>query len=335
LWVDGRLVRRHPLEDIRKRFGVPGSVHTSHLPLDRCTDTSPRPSPYWTVKDWLGRWGLRELNAHLRRETYDFIHLNSLVLHRLIREDFPVFIHVRELLTNNQAEVFRSLAKARGVIFIDRHTEAPFRDLRLPRTLVLNNPIDMTPPASRGPESNQEEEKAVVFGVFAYHAPVKGSEFLIDAFRRAGLPSAKLWLVGDWDPEYRRQCERRTGGDDRIAFLGYTDDARDLYARCDYVLRGEAYPCVGRTVYEALYAGCEVVVPGAPEDIARLYFETDRFREKIHPYAPRDPEALASLFRRLGERKVSGRKFLSNVPDYVNAFHSFILESLGERGGRP
>jgi hypothetical protein len=136
-----------------------------------------------------------------------------------------------------------------------------------------------------------------------------------------------LVLVGEGDKHYLERCKRAAEGRSDIVFHGFDADVPAIYAASDYVLRGEAYPCVGRTIYEGLYAGCGVLIPGASEDGARM-FESNRFEDRIHFYPPRSITGLTTLLRQLhrhgGERVATS----SNVADFVRGFDRFLGQVL-------
>ena len=91
-----------------------------------------------------------------------------------------------------------------------------------------------------------------------------------------------------------------------------------VYALADYVLRGEAYPCVGRTIYEALYAGCGVIIPGSPAN--HTLFEYERFAPRVHFYPPADEARLRAVFEALQTVKLADKRGESNVAAHVAAF---------------
>lgn len=263
---------------------------------------------------------------------YDAVHLNSIVLHPLARADGPYLLHVREILDDTapaaRLEAARkSAARARGVVFIDEATRAPFRDVALRRSIVLNNPVDMTavgnPPADAASRLGGEVASLTIFSMIGTLIPEKGVAIVIDAFRGLEAANARLLLVGSGQAAYVAELQRRAGGDRRIVFWGSEPDVAKIYALSDYVLRGEAYPCVGRTVYEALYAGCAVIVPG--DAAHHSFFEYDRFAARISLYRPTDRDALLGELRSRVAHKIGDKKGESNVAGYVAAFDEFVL----------
>ena len=256
---------------------------------------------------------------------YDLVHLNSVVLHPMIDE--ASIVHVREIVDRDLAHIARQLKRARGVIFIDEATRAPFRDVQLPNTLVLNNAVDMTgvdkPPANAAARLGGDPAQLTVFAIIGILIPEKGVDRAIRAFRAVRDPHARLVVVGEGEQEAELRALAR--GDDRIIFWGQTSEVDALFALADYVLRGEAYPCVGRTIYEALYAGCGVVIPGNERD--HTLFEYERFASRVHFYPPADESALRSVFERLAGHKLTNKRGESNAAAHVARFQEFVGEA--------
>jgi glycosyltransferase involved in cell wall biosynthesis len=253
---------------------------------------------------------------------YDAIHLNSIVLHPIVRAELPFVIHVREIVDLDLAAVRGSVCSARGTIFIDEATRTPFRDLEL-RSLVLNNPIDMSavdaPPADAAARLGAALATLTIFSIIGVLIPEKGIDRVIRAFRATRDPQLRLVIVGEGFAEAAlRELAR---GDPRITFWGFTRDVEPLFAMSDYVLRGEAYPCVGRTIYEALYAGCAVIIPG-PGDAP--LFEYERFATRIHFYPPGDETRLRATFESLAGKKLGAKRGGTNVAEHVAGFDRFI-----------
>jgi glycosyltransferase involved in cell wall biosynthesis len=225
--------------------------------------------------------------------------------------------------------VYESLQAARGVIFIDEATKKPFERVGLSRSVVLNNPFDMTSvddyrQAGLGVEGSLSG--GAVFALIGKLSENKGTIFVIEAFRKLKCQNAVLLVVGDGEGNALSLCKRAAGEDVRIRFLGEEPDIAKVYAVADYILRGEAYPCVGRTVYEGLYAGCEVIVPGG-EGSGEDFFETGKFLDKMHFYQPRNMESLMIQLERHARRKVSTQHCLSNVPEYLRRFKAFVYQA--------
>jgi glycosyltransferase involved in cell wall biosynthesis len=330
LMVSLRFIDNVQVSELRDRFGSHlRRIYRYFLPFDRdYKGKDPRRGRSAIVsaaREALWKMQRSRVRRIFHEEQYDVIHLNSLTLHRLVDDAHEFYIHVREIYDGSDDGVYQSLQAARGVIFIDDATRKPFEHLHLRRSMVLNNPVDMTSvdqhrqiAVSGGSVSNK-----VIFALIGKLSENKGTIFIIETFRMLAAQHAELLIVGNGEGDSLAQCKRAAGGDARVHFLGEEPDIAKVYAAADYILRGEAYPCVGRTVYEGLYAGCEVIVPGNTE-AASGFFEIDRFKESIHFYDPRHQQSLLNQLERHADRKVPRKRGLSNVTEYLQQFRTFL-----------
>jgi len=320
------------IADIRKRFGSHiENVTCNFLPFDHCYKNKAMNS--WRLEViklidkllWL--FHKNKLYDFITKGKYDFIHLNSLVLHPVITPDYPFIIHMREIYDQSNANAEHNIRKARGVIFIDESTKAPFWNMPLPTSIVLNNPFDMTPLRDYAgrpfiwPEANFKDR--VIFSIIGFLSVEKGTDFIISCFMKLKDENVRLLIVGRGDKEYTSYCKSLSANDKRIIFWGEESDILKIYSVSDYILRGEPYQCVGRTIYEGLYGGCQVIIPGEDQDVHHI-FEYDRFKKSIHLYKARNDNDLLELFKNLSRVKVSNRQYSSNVADYVKEFHEFV-----------
>jgi hypothetical protein len=152
--------------------------------------------------------------------------------------------------------------------------------------------------------------------------------WVVEAFRNVRSPRARLLLVGrSYQPAMQAKLERLAAGDRRIIFWGEERDIAQVYTLTDYVLRGEAYPCIGRTIYEALFSGCGVVIPG--DRASHELFEYERFADRIHFYRPRDRDGFVAALDALAGKKQLVKRGESNVQRYVAEFDRFVRGAIG------
>ncbi len=314
-------------EEIRAIFGLSlNRVERAWLPYDLCYRGRPpmRRAIHRYAGTLLWRIGRRRLDERFRRGDYDVIHLNTVVLHQLIRRDLPFTVHVREIVEVHHDRVARSLAAARGVVFIDQATQAPFSALET-FSVVLQNPFDMHTvplPADAAERLQADPADIIVFAIIGMLIPEKGVDRVIRAFRGVEGRRARLVVVGRG--RERARLEGLAQGDSRIVFWGETRDIEPIYAMTDYVVRGEAAFAVGRTMYEGLYAGSEVIVPAASED---AMFERERFAGRVHSYVPGSEDDLRNVMQSLAVRKIARHAPISNAGDYVKDFLSFVRKT--------
>lgn len=333
LIVQGKFFGRHNRDNLRQRFGgCANMIWEAFLPFDSCYDGGRKSITFAILLKFYNTifWGLaRPRLLHLiERGNYDFIYLNSLVLYPLLTKRYPFIIHIREVYDRTNPAALDYVKNAAGVIFIDEATRVPFRDVPLKKSVVLNNPFDMTRVASyldyRPEQADLDIEKNTVFSMIGVVSERKGTAFVIRCFMQLKDANARLLIIGGREKAALAQCRMLARHDRRIIFWGEEPNIMKLYALSDYILRGEDFTCIGRTIYEGLYAGCGVIIPGDPDTSASQMFEYRTFQESIFFYAPRNENQLISVFERLSGTKIRGRKLRSNVTEYVRSFHEFV-----------
>jgi glycosyltransferase involved in cell wall biosynthesis len=276
-------------------------------------------------------WRTSRAQFHRLARDYDVVHLNSLVLHPMVDPALPFVQHVREILDGDGRAARKNLANARGVVFIDEATREPFANVPIKKQIVINNPIDMSGvgplPEEVTARIGGDPEKLVIFAIIGDLIAEKGVDFVVETFEKVRAPDIRLLVVGSGPRGFESKLQRLAVGDRRVILWGRDSQIVKVFSLADYVLRGEAYPCVGRTIYEALYAGCGAIIPG--EAIGNKLFEYDRFREQIHFYPPRDTARLAAVFEALAQNKRRHKTGSSNVAEYARTFDRFVRDAIG------
>jgi glycosyltransferase involved in cell wall biosynthesis len=278
---------------------------------------------------WLGWQRDRAIYRQILRDgNYDVVHFNSPVLHQMILPGMPAVTHMRDIIIDPGSPVIDKLADGHGIIFIDAATRQPFaRREGSMQAITLNNPIDMRAVAgAKALHHPRLTPATTVFSMIGRVSELKGVALVIEAFRQGAGAQDVLLVVGAGSESYTARCRTLAGNDPRIIFWGEEQDVKSVYASTDYVVRGDPRPCVGRTIYEGLYSGSRILMPGPPE--FGLIFEADRFPDAITFYAPGSKDALAKSFAACSGRKVTARNYRSNVEDYVKAFDAFIESCL-------
>lgn len=327
LIVRKRFLGSHDLKALRFFFGDKINVVKEFcLPFDPCYQGKDASKAMLALHKIRWQQNAQNLYTFIKSGKYDYIHINSLVLHPIIKREQPFILHVREILDHPNEAVFRSLMDAHGVIFIDNATKKPFQHLQLRNSLVLNNPFDM-----RGIDSPHFQEwvgnsfykDKVVFSIIGNVAPIKGVDISIQAFRNVKTKDALLLIVGKGNDEYLKYCKKLAGEDSRIIFYGEESEIEKIYALSDYIVRCDPQFCVGRTVYEGLYAGCEVMMPGTEDNKNSLY-EAEKFMDSITMYPPQDIKALSIIIADKSSVKLKKRKAGTNIATQIKLFSNFV-----------
>ncbi len=317
-WVSSRVLKKYFGPNIQNvyRFDLP--FRTSYLSaVDHYLD--------WCEREIRYRKNKKAIMDLIAEKGYDFIHLNSYVLYPLLTRKYPIYIHIRELCNANlllKKAVQGKMRKSRGIIYIDFPTKEALGVAK--NSMVLNNPFDQTNVPNvdlqkvRKRYSINESETVFAF-IAASNNAEKGMEFVAEAFLKSSCENAKLLIVGP-------QKVSAFTGKSNIIFTGKVLEMDEIYAISDYVLRGDSQFCIGRTVYEGLYSGCNVLIPGCAKTDAQKVFEYERFRNQIFFYKPRNQRSLADLILNRADKRKEAVLGLSNTAEYVKRIQTFLLQ---------
>lgn len=267
----------------------------------------------------------------IRQGGYDYVHLNSLVLFPIIDSNARYVVHAREIINPKYRRIrqfVRALEQAAGIIYIDEATRIPIEKImKNDRKLVLNNPFDMKWVEKADYEESLQKcgvtRENTIFAMLGQVGDNKGSQFVIRAFLRHNNPTSRLLIVGNNEHAYGNECRRITKDDNRVIFCGEMKDTGCVYRISDYIIRGEPQFCIGRTIYEGLFSGADVIIPGQETDLAKMQ-AGETLREKIHFYEPGSEESLAETIGKCSLVKQENRDFRSNIEHYMEQYNQFI-----------
>lgn len=187
--------------------------------------------------------------------------------------------------------------------------------------IVLNNPFNQKLVLDVNLEETKHKynlkEETIFLFVTDQLLPVKGLDFIVNAFIKSGCKNARLLVAGSTCPSKYKKYKN-------IQFLGKVMDMEEIYAISDYVLRGEPYFAIGRTVYEGLYSGCNIIIPGNSVLDKNKIFEQQKFSDNIIFYEPRNLNELSEIIRKREFIKKKAVLGLSNEEQYVKKFKQFI-----------
>jgi glycosyltransferase involved in cell wall biosynthesis len=152
-----------------------------------------------------------------------------------------------------------------------RLAEAGYRGqvFQIPNSLVPHPRVDHARRTELRRDAGAGETDFLVGGVGRLSRG-KGFDVLIEAFRQAALPQARLVIVGDG--RQRSRLARLAAGLP-VVFTGFRDDAKDWFQAFDLFVSASRREPFGRVIIEALDAGTPVVATDAdgPHDIAKRY----------------------------------------------------------------
>ena len=144
------------------------------------------------------------------------------------------------------------------------------------------------------------DDNSFIIGGVGRLSKSKGWDLLIDAYKKAKLPNAKLILIGEGrDKEQLLQLANHPD----IVFLGYRHNVKDYYSAFDVFVCPSREEPMGRVILEALDAGTEVIASDieGPKDILT------EFSGRLFPIE--DVEALKSILIDVHGRRQRGEAF--------------------------
>lgn len=272
----------------------------------------------------------RAFRKIIQMNAYAVIHLNSMILAPMVRAEYTMILHVREVFEGNRLQrkyIEKKLHQAHGVIYINPSTRAAF-DNRNVNEVIIQDPFEMTHLSEFDTAAVRRDlglrPDDVVFAILGRYEDRNGTEFIVNTFHKTKNERSVLLVVGRGNPEEIKRIERVMEGDSRIRFLGEWKDPGPIIAVSDYILRGERFfSGFSRTVYEGLYSGCRVIFPGRREE-ALDSLQYDRFQDALIFYPPRDEQALIAAMEQCAKHPVTQRRYLSNREEYVSAYMKLL-----------
>lgn len=236
----------------------------------------------------------------------DVIHLNSIVLLPVVNDinknkelsSIPIVMHVRELFDPIKASrYYNEMTSVDCFVCIDQSVKTrliklfPFIE---DRVILQVNPfraIDYLDDSIRYLFPRERK----IFCVAGVIGEDKGVDFICDAFEKANLDCTDLLVIGRKN-SLALKLENKYSGSN-IFFLGEIDRLFDkgAFSRIDCLIRGEEQFCTGRTVYESLFSGGFVIVPGEAEDLYSDIFLSE-FELNVFMYGARCKDSLISAF---------------------------------------
>lgn len=274
-------------------------------------------------------------NTIIQKGNYDVIHLNSLVFYPLINKKNRYIIHAREII--NQKYKWKNLFKkyishATGIIYIDASTQKSVESYCVhEKGIMINNPFDMLDVEKSDYEECmnhfQLSYNTTVFSMLGQIGKSKGSDLVLEAFHRVQNPDIALLVVGNYEHKFGRMLIEKYIDDKRIIFCGEYQDTSSIFRISDYILRGEDQFCIGRTIYEGLYSGCGVIIPGNEHNMKSIV-ENEIWGEKIFFYEPANLNELVDRIYLCANRKFVDKRYYSNTKEYVDKYKEFVEEIL-------
>jgi hypothetical protein len=287
------------------------------------------------VKEILYQFCRNKYNRIFTKGNYDFIHINSVILYSMLDKKWPMYLHVREIVRPEYWVVHKVFEKkmnqAHGIIYIDQECRKSCPNIVVPQ-MVLVNPFDQRNVKKVQVESvrnkYQLDTSKTIYAIIGNIFPWKGVGFVAEAFIEAQMDDAILLIVGrDTNNDgYEDNVKAIANGRQNIRFLGEVVNMDELYRIIDFVVRGDPCPGAGRTVFESLFSGAGVILPGVrSENLDSLCIDQD-MSQRVFYYSPRNKSELISLFQQTNGTKYFDRTYSSNLEEYTEKFLGFVLK---------
>jgi glycosyltransferase involved in cell wall biosynthesis len=238
--------------------------------------------PHWRtarrLAELVAEWRPDVVHTHLRRGTRyvarmrrDAVHVSTVHLHLNGRH----YLRTDGLLCISEWQLATLPSTYRGQAFLVPNSLLPHPRLAAARIRELRA------------ELGAGDDDYLIGGVGRLVVR-KGFDILLQAFAQAGLPNARLVIVGDGSA--RARLERLAG--EHVVFTGFRHDVKDVYQVLDLFVCPSSYEPFGRVIAEALDGGVPVIAADSvgPRDLARRY--------PIDLVPSDDVAALAAALRR-------------------------------------
>ena len=315
LVVRRRILGTYNYKELKNRFGV-DTVHTLWLPFWSCFVGRKQPlsikETIWLkLNNFFSKFTNSQIIALADQNDIDVIHLNSIVLIDLVSNRFPFIIHVRELMDLTFRDLMvNKIKKASGVVCIDNVVSEPLRNFEISNLLMLSNPysLNSTSETLKSPRYNdfiRRINDKYVIAIIGYVKDEKGINFVLDFLKNNNDNRFVFAVIGQG--ELFTTCKSFEKNDPRLITYGEEDNISNIYRNVDLVVRGDDVPRVGRTIYEAIYSGTNVLIPGTKSDYPSDLFE--KYSESICLYKTRDVYDFSDQINTMVTKGKTPRKF--------------------------
>lgn len=244
------------------------------------------PVSIWRTSRGLGRL-LDEIAPHV-------VHTNSMKSHLLAlapsrTRDIPLVWHVRDVLNKGWLRRLFAWIGSMGpmrIVCISKCVQDQFFGYpAFERSLVIYNGIDLDGFSQRTGKDWRRRfvpRGGLAVGLMGQIARWKGQDLFIEAAARLApeQPQAKFFIIGEClfpenEGEYEKALHERVEElalEDRIEFLGWSDEPHDVMKALDVVVHASRLPePFGRVIVEGMAAGKPVIASdkGAGPEIVR------------------------------------------------------------------
>jgi hypothetical protein len=319
LVVRRRILGTYDYKELKNKFYV-DTIHTLWLPFLSCFIGRKQPllikeAIWMKLNNFFSMLSKHQIILLARKRKIDIIHLNSITLIDMVNIELPFIIHVRELLDSSFHDlIINNIKNVKGVICIDDVVSNPLKIFEIQNTLILSNPFEFNSLSENSKSLQYSDFKKrisdkYVIAIIGYVKDEKGINFVLDFLKYNNCKKFVFAVIGQG--ELFATCKRFEKNDPRLITYGEEENIKYIYQNVDLVVRGDDVPRVGRTIYEAIHSGTEVLIPGNKSDYpADLY---EKYSESINFYKTRDLFDFSDKINLLVSRGKKIKKLIKNT----------------------
>ena len=284
-----------------------------------------------TLKKVLEPLFLKRLRNFIIFDCIDIVHLNSPVLCGIGYRTFKkipkalrpkLILHVRDVIKQNLSMAERQyFSIIDDFVCIDNSTlEAVYKNLWLEngqRVHLQGNPFTRDLNNVKKIFAQKTTVQKNILNIAIVGALIEDKGVLdLCKFVLESVHSVRLFIVGDGDlrQEVLKLAQRSNG---KIHYLGETEDLyhTDFYESIDILFRADLSFRVGRTVFEAIYCGCNVALPFTGSKIDVSLGELTRFRNAVHLWQ-RSADGFEQIISQFKLRKIDRCRLVYDPTQY-------------------
>ncbi|RXK48273.1 glycosyltransferase family protein [Aquirufa rosea] len=273
----------------------------------------------------------------------DIIHLNSVVLLPLVQyileseslKTCKIILHVRELVNLENIFIFKSsLNHISRFVCIDYAVASRIMNSGLEidqnKLFIQQNPFEAQ--TKLRPDLNKYfNSEKIIFSIAGVIGKDKGVEFVCESFFKSKIENVELLIIGKIN-NYATIIQEKYKNNNNIIWTDEIDSLFDsgAFSYINCLIRGENQFCTGRTVYESLFSGGMVLLPGYEKDLQNDYF-LKKFSNQVFFYNPRNFESfnfeLKKIVKLIKKNGVFNKRIAkSNYDEYAQFFINFYKE---------
>lgn len=258
-----------------------------------------------------------------KKANMEQVYLNSITLWPMLfvlPKHIKIIMHIREVLDLNKS--FSKIArrtivnKCSELIAIDKKTALPFLDYDK-KVTIIRNPFEM-----KMARKLKEEKYGVICKKYGMNPDkiyvsligsiqeVKGQKFFCNIAKKCDTSdNFGFIIVGNGRGPYYNDVVNAVGNIENLHYIGEVKNIEEIYAITHIVIRCDSFFPLGRTVWEAYYSGCKILLPyNVNDDISEI---KDYLNKEIFLYNLRNAD---SAIMKLKEIKNQGFSVNSSLP---------------------